>query len=195
MFQKTHSEKGPTVRILRKASSWFQKPVDAQTGNVNLAGACLRWLARIARYQENIEEAKELYRKAAENGDEKAKVELAEIDAVDHGAECVASAMNDKPPSTPVMQKTDAAVAAPVRLPPVTSSIPIEQPVPAPAGDEASRAEALFLRKARRFKKNDGRIDKDENGELRELAEELGISAIRREELIEQVEEEFESEE
>ena len=131
----------------------------------------MRWLARIERYRENIDEAKAFYQKAADIGDEKAKVELAEIDAGDRAA---AATSVPKSPSAP--------------------SIPVAQPVPAPTGDDASRAEALFLRKARRFKKNDGRIDKDEKDELRELAEELGISTLRREELIEQVEEEFEPE-
>jgi len=192
-FAAANPEMGSARRILRKAGSWFAKPLDAHTDDAILAGACLRWLARIARYQENIEEAKDLYRKAAENGDEKARVELAEIDVGDHTAVGMASAEKEVPPSSPVTQQTDAASATSVPKFHEVSSIPAAQPVSAPIGDEASRAEALFLRKSRRFKKNDGRIDKDEKSELRELAEELGISSIRREELIEQVEEEFES--
>jgi hypothetical protein len=81
------------------------------------------------------------------------------------------------------------AVAAPV-VPPVAVAAPV---VPPPADDETSRAEALFLRRVRRLKRNGGRIGPDEKKELRELAAELGLSVLRREELIEQVEEEYEA--
>ena len=191
-FQKTHPEKGPAARILRKAGSWFQKPLDAQTDDANLAGACLRWLARISRYQENIDGAKELYQKAADKGDEKAKKELAELES----GGVVAAETNVAPEARPAVPKVPGPATATSVEPPKPEPIPpviVPPAVQPPVGDETSRAEALFLRKARRFKKNDGRIDKDEKGELRELAEELGISAIRREELIEQVEEEFDA--
>ena len=75
-------------------------------------------------------------------------------------------------------------------VPPVAVAAPV---VPPPADDETSRAEALFLRRARRLKRNGGRIGPDEKKELRELAAELGLSVLRREELIEQVEEEYEA--
>ena len=109
----------------------------------------------------------------------------------------VAAETNVAPEFSPAVPKVPGPATATSVEPPKPEPIPpvvVPPAVQPPVGDETSRAEALFLRKARRFKKNDGRIDKDEKGELRELAEELGISVLRREELIEQVEEEFESE-
>lgn len=51
----------------------------------------------------------------------------------------------------------------------------------APAGaapeDDMARKEALFLKRARRFAKNDGEIDEKEQAQLEKLAEELGIPA------------------
>ena len=64
---------------------------------------------------------------------------------------------------------------------------------PAVEGNGHDKTETLFIRKVRRFKKNYGRIEEPEENRLRKVAEELGISALRREELIEQVEEEFEA--
>ena len=64
---------------------------------------------------------------------------------------------------------------------------------PAEEGNGHDPAETLFIRKVRRFKKNYGRIEEPEENRLRKVAEELGISALRREELIEQVEEEFDA--
>ena len=59
----------------------------------------------------------------------------------------------------------------------------------APAGaapeDDMARKEALFLKRARRFAKNDGEIDEKEQAQLEKLAEELGIPRLRMEELIE----------
>lgn len=59
----------------------------------------------------------------------------------------------------------------------------------APAGaapeDDMARKEALFLKRARRFAKNDGEIDEKEQAQLEKLAEELGLSRLRMEELIE----------
>ena len=54
--------------------------------------------------------------------------------------------------------------------------------------DEKVEAEKVFLSRARRFKTDDGVIDPDERKELDSLAERLGISILRREALIEQVE-------
>ena len=51
-----------------------------------------------------------------------------------------------------------------------------------------SRAEKVFVKKARRFKNNDGVIDGDERVELERLASASGISRNRLEELIEVVE-------
>ena len=58
---------------------------------------------------------------------------------------------------------------------------------------DATDAERIFLRKAMRFKRNDGRIDSEERAQLVDFANEFGISPLRREELIEQVECEYES--
>ena len=180
-FKVANSEPGVARRILRKAGSWFQKPLDVPTANDVLAGVCLRWLARIARYQEDLEDAKDLYRQAAEKGDEKAKKELAEMES-----------NGDTAGEPNVVAKGQPSVSAAPQgsVVPPPSAAPA---VPPPAGDEMERAEALFLRKARRLKRNDGRIDPDEKNELRELAAELGLSVLRREELIEQVEEEYEA--
>jgi TPR repeat protein len=185
-FKVANSEPGVARRILRKAGSWFQKPLDIPTANDDLAGACLRWLARIARYQEDLENAKDLYRQAAEKGDEKAKKELAEMES-NEDTVVEPNVVEESRPSVPAAPQ--ASVAPP---PSAVPSVPVST-VPPPAGDETGRAEALFLRKARRLKRNDGRIDPDETKELRELAVELGLSALRREELIEQVEEEYEA--
>lgn len=51
-----------------------------------------------------------------------------------------------------------------------------------------------FLKRARRFKNNDYIIDAQERAELKQLAQDLGIDVSIREELIEQVESEFEAE-
>ena len=51
--------------------------------------------------------------------------------------------------------------------------------------DDMARKEALFLKRARRFAKNDGEIDEKEQAQLEKLAEELGIPRLRMEELIE----------
>ena len=59
-------------------------------------------------------------------------------------------------------------------------------------GDDKVEAEKVFLSRARRFKINDGVIDPSEREELDSLAERLGISILRREALIEQVECAFE---
>ena len=187
-FMAANPEAGAARRILRKAGSWFHKPMDAQTDNASLAGACLRWLARIARYQEDLEKAKDLYCQAAEKGDEKAKKELAELES----GGVVAAATNAAPEVSPAVPKAPVPAMATSVEPPKPETVP-PSVVQTPVGDEASRAEALFLRKARRLKKNDGRIDPNEKLELRELAAELSISVLRREELIEQVEEEFEA--
>ncbi len=50
--------------------------------------------------------------------------------------------------------------------------------------DDMARKEALFLKRARRFAKNDGEIDEKEQAQLEKLAEELGIPRLRMEELI-----------
>jgi hypothetical protein len=47
-----------------------------------------------------------------------------------------------------------------------------------------SRCEQIFLDRARRYAKNDGRIDAEDHKDLEKLAETLRIDAIRREELI-----------
>ena len=148
----------------------------------------MRWLARIARCQENSEGAKDLYRQAVENGDENAQLELAEMESKGDTVE-EPEVMAESQPSTPDMAATPAAHKETV-VPPVAVVAPV---VPPPADDETSRAEALFLRRARRLRRNGGRIEPDEKRELRELAAELGLSALRREELIEQVEEEYEA--
>ncbi len=56
--------------------------------------------------------------------------------------------------------------------------------------DDDKEAEDVFLSKARRFKSNDGVIDERERTELEELADRLKISIVRREHLIERVENE-----
>ena len=187
-FRGENSEADLAKRILREATVWFRKTLAAHAGDTHLAGTILRWLARIARYQENSEGAKDLYRQAVENGDENAQLELAEMESKGDSAEepDVVEETQTPPPemtAPPVAQKETAvpsvAVAAPV--------------VPPLVDDETSRAEALFLRRARRLKRNGGRIGPDEKKELRELAAELGLSVLRREELLEQVEEEYEA--
>lgn len=50
-----------------------------------------------------------------------------------------------------------------------------------------------FLKRARRFKNNDYRIDAQERAELNQLAQDFGMDVSLREELIEQVESEFEA--
>ena len=148
----------------------------------------MRWLARIARYQENSEGAKDLYRQAAENGDENAQRELSEMESKGDSArepDVVAESQSSAPDMTATPVARDETT-----VPPVVVAAPVAPP---PADDETSRAEALFLRRARRLKRNGGRIGPDEKKELRELAAELGLSALRREELIEQVEEEYEA--
>ena len=193
-FKALYQEKGLAARILRKAGSWFQRPLDAHTKDADLAGVCLRWLARLARYQEKVDQAKELYRKAAEQGDEKAKAELAEICAGGGASEDAKGTVKEDRPAVPAVSDVSSEPAAPAMPePPAPPSVLPAPPVAAPVGDETNRAEALFLRKARRFKKTGGLIDESEEDRLRKLAEELGISALRREELIEQVEEEFEA--
>ena len=62
----------------------------------------------------------------------------------------------------------------------ITCMVP---PARAP-GDDMARKEALFLKRARRFAKNDGEIDEKEQAQLEKLAEELGIPRLRMEELI-----------
>jgi hypothetical protein len=64
---------------------------------------------------------------------------------------------------------------------------------PAVEGNGHDPAETLFIRKVKRLKKNYGRIEEPEENRLRKVAEELGITVLRREELIEQVEDEFEA--
>ena len=54
--------------------------------------------------------------------------------------------------------------------------------------EDVHEAEEVFLRRARRFKSNDGMIDEHERVELENLADRLKISIVRRENLIEQVE-------
>ena len=49
-----------------------------------------------------------------------------------------------------------------------------------------SRCEQTFVKRARRYAANDGRIDTEEREDLVKLAETLGIDAIRMEELIEE---------
>ena len=205
-FKALNPEIGPVRRILRKAGSWFQKPLDAHTDDASLAGACLRWLARIARYQEDLENAKDLYRQAVEKGDEKAKKELAEMESngdtvgdsnvmtesqpsVSAGSQVFVAPPPSATPSVSVVHSIPVAPQATVAAP-GSATVP---PVPPPADDEMGRAETLFLRKARRLKRSEGRIDPNEKSELRELAAELGLSVLRREELIEQVEEEYEA--
>ena len=58
----------------------------------------------------------------------------------------------------------------------------------APSGNAAADAEDVFLSRARRFKRNDGVIDSTERAELDALADRLKIGVVRREYLIEQVE-------
>ena len=57
-------------------------------------------------------------------------------------------------------------------------------PAEAPTGT-LTREESLFLKRARRFATDDGKIDREERAELAELAKELGIPRLRMEELIE----------
>ena len=57
---------------------------------------------------------------------------------------------------------------------------------------ETADAERIFLSKAMRFKRNDGRIDSDDRAQLLDFAKEFGIAPLRREELIEQVESDYE---
>ena len=68
-------------------------------------------------------------------------------------------------------------------------TLELEKGCTAPAGaapeDDMARKEALFLKRARRFAKNDGEIDEKEQAQLEKLAEELGIPRLRMEELIE----------
>ena len=158
-------------RIFRKARSWFNKPIVNECEDDEVLGSCLRWLARLARYEQRDAEAVELYRKAVEKGDEQAKRELAEVEPASGGKD--------------VMMK-DETVMPPVAAPAVVQDKTVAEPL----GD-LTRAELVFLRKARRFKANDGRIDAEEKKELKDVAVELGIDPVRREELIEQVEDEY----
>ena len=187
-FRAVNPEADPAKRVLRKATVWFRKTLAAHAGDTHLAGMILCWLARIARYQENSEGAKDLYRQAAENGAENAQLELAEMESKGDTVE-EPEVMAESQPSASDMTATSVARNE-AAVPPVAVAAPV---VPPPADDETSRAEALFLRRARRLKRNGGRIGPDEKKELRELAAELGLSVLRREELLEQVEEEYEA--
>lgn len=51
---------------------------------------------------------------------------------------------------------------------------------------EYTREELLFLKRARRYANNDGRIDAEERTDLEALAMKLGIDELRTEELIEE---------
>ena len=56
--------------------------------------------------------------------------------------------------------------------------------------EDDREAEEVFLRRARRFKSNDGVIDAQERADLENLADRLKIGIVRRESLLEQVESE-----
>ena len=64
----------------------------------------------------------------------------------------------------------------------------VQRPEDVVLGDDKVEAEKVFVSRARRFKMDDGVIDPSERKELDWLAERLGISILRREALIEQVE-------
>ncbi len=67
----------------------------------------------------------------------------------------------------------------------------VDQRLKSVAQIDMEKAEETFLSRARRFKNNDGVIDAEEKKELENTAKELGIDIIRREWLIEKVEQEF----
>ena len=67
-------------RKLKKARSWFARPVDGQSEDSVLVGGCRLWLARIARLTGDEQKAQELYRQSAEDGNEKAAAELKEME-------------------------------------------------------------------------------------------------------------------
>lgn len=64
-----------------------------------------------------------------------------------------------------------------------TSSIPSTSDA---SSEEYTREEQLFLKRARRYANNDGRIDAEERTDLEALAMKLGIDELRTEELIEE---------
>lgn len=70
------SNERQALRRLRKARSWFGHPLELETDDAELAGDCNLWLARIARFEDDLEEAKALYAKAAELGNGIAAEEL-----------------------------------------------------------------------------------------------------------------------
>lgn len=69
-----------------------------------------------------------------------------------------------------------------------SAAMAVQRPEGVVLGDDRVEAEKVFLSRARRFKTDDGVIDPSERKELDSLADRLGISILRREALIEQVE-------
>ena len=67
------------LRLLRKARSWFSRPVEAKSEDADLVGACLLWMARIARFAGDETEAKSLYEQSAQKGNMAAARELREM--------------------------------------------------------------------------------------------------------------------
>ena len=67
------------LRLLRKAHSWFSRPVEAKSEDADLVGACLLWMARIARFTGDETEARSLYEQSTQNGNEAAVKELREM--------------------------------------------------------------------------------------------------------------------
>ena len=64
------------LRLLRKARSWFSRPVETNSNDSDLMGACLLWLARIARLTGDEKEAESLYEQSAQFGNAAAAAEL-----------------------------------------------------------------------------------------------------------------------
>lgn len=69
------------LRFLRKAYSWFSRPVEAKSEDADLVGACLLWMARIARFAGDETEAKSLYGQSVKKGNMAAAQELREMTA------------------------------------------------------------------------------------------------------------------
>ena len=67
-------------RNFRKAKSWFNRVIENYGEDREVVGMALRWLARIARWENNQPMAIKFYRMSIEKGDDKSKAELRDLE-------------------------------------------------------------------------------------------------------------------
>lgn len=81
----------------------------------------------------------------------------------------------------PIANKASGANTLPA---PIEANAPTETTIP--------RNEQIFIKRAKRYIRNDGRLDEEEKADLQELAKDLGIDSMRRAEIIEALFDEYE---